>query len=156
MHDETVESRVKQMILDRYGDMKTFCRQAGIPNSTLSSALKRGISNANIGTIFPMARELHISVDGLASGEINPVEAVVAPRDCLRDALLASYDRLNQKGRKRLVDTADDMVSSGKYKKLHLMPDTKAAARGGGVRSVPAEGADSATSEIVPTEDETL
>ena len=48
------------------------------------------------------------------------------------------------------------LALSGKYKKLHLMPDTKAAARGGGIKPVPAEGADSATSEIVPTEDETL
>ena len=35
--------------------------------------------------------------------------------DSLRSTLLHNFDRLNREGREKLVDTSDDMVSSGKY-----------------------------------------
>lgn len=35
--------------------------------------------------------------------------------DPLRSTLLHNFDQLNQEGRERLVETSDDMVSSGKY-----------------------------------------
>lgn len=35
--------------------------------------------------------------------------------DHLRTVLLQNYNQLNQEGRERLVETSDDMVSSGKY-----------------------------------------
>ena len=35
--------------------------------------------------------------------------------DPLRSTLLHNFDQLNQEGRTRLVETSDDMVSSGKY-----------------------------------------
>lgn len=44
-----------------------------------------------------------------APGKENP-EA-----DSLRFTLLHNFDRLNREGRERLVETSDDMVSSGKY-----------------------------------------
>lgn len=35
--------------------------------------------------------------------------------DSLRSILLHNFEQLNQEGRERLVETSDDMVSSGKY-----------------------------------------
>lgn len=35
--------------------------------------------------------------------------------DSLREVLLQNFDQLNQEGQERLVETSDDMVSSGKY-----------------------------------------
>lgn len=35
--------------------------------------------------------------------------------DILRSTLLHNFDQLNQEGQERLVETSDDMVSSGKY-----------------------------------------
>lgn len=35
--------------------------------------------------------------------------------DSLRSTLLHNFDQLNQEGQERLVETSDDMVSSGKY-----------------------------------------
>ena len=35
--------------------------------------------------------------------------------DPLRTVLLQNFNQLNQEGRERLVETSDDMVSSGKY-----------------------------------------
>ena len=44
-----------------------------------------------------------------APGEDDP-EA-----DFLHSTLLHNFEQLNQEGREKLVDTSDDMVSSGKY-----------------------------------------
>ena len=35
--------------------------------------------------------------------------------DSLRSTLLHNFEQLNREGREKLVDTSDDMVSSGKY-----------------------------------------
>ncbi|MCI9222635.1 MAG: hypothetical protein HFF22_04605 [Oscillospiraceae bacterium] len=41
--------------------------------------------------------------------------AKTAPGEVLRSTLMHSFDLLNQEGKEKLVDTADDMVHSGKY-----------------------------------------
>ena len=50
-----------------------------------------------------------LSVDEFASEEDRLDD------DSLRTVLLQNFDQLNQEGRERLVETSDDMVSSGKY-----------------------------------------
>lgn len=78
------------------------------------------------------------------------------PTSPLQDSLLISFSQLNQEGQERLVEIADDMVSSGKYTKAHPQVSARVAARGGGVKSVPVKNADTVTGKIVPTEDGTL
>ena len=49
------------------------------------------------------------SLEDSAPGEEQP------DADPLRTVLLKNFDQLNQEGQERLVETSDDMVSSGKY-----------------------------------------
>lgn len=45
----------------------------------------------------------------------SPSTVDTAPGDNLRSILVENFDQLNQEGQERLVETSDDMVSSGKY-----------------------------------------
>lgn len=42
-------------------------------------------------------------------------DEAVLETDSLRSTLLHNFDQLNHEGQERLVETSDDMVSSGKY-----------------------------------------
>ena len=59
----------------------------------------------------------------------SPDTAVDRFGDDLRFILVHNFDQLNQEGQERLVETSDDMVSSGKYIKndSHQLDSTQGA-----------------------------
>ena len=61
-----------------------------------------------------LADYYHTSVDYLL-GRTDSKEPPEASGGPLRSALLGNFDQLNLEGQERLVETSDDMVSSGKY-----------------------------------------
>lgn len=69
----TVENRLKELILKKFGTMKDFTDHIGIPNSTLANILRRGVNNANVLTIIKICQALDISTDDLAEGKIVPL-----------------------------------------------------------------------------------
>ncbi len=68
--------------------------------------------------VAKIADYFHVSTDYLLgrTDDPGPVGAAEEPSP-LRSTLLHNFDQLNQEGQEKLVDTSDDMVSSGKYKK---------------------------------------
>lgn len=118
MEQQPIEAQLRELIVARYGDVKSFAIQANIPTSTISTIFKRGICKANIGNIISLATALNVSVDGLAAGEIRPA-AFATDMDPLRAALLTNYEQLNQEGRELLIEYADTLVASRKYIKTH-------------------------------------
>ena len=67
---KNVENELKELILDRYGNLSEFCKKIDLPWTTLDSILKRGVDKANIRNILKITSELGIDVERLASGEI--------------------------------------------------------------------------------------
>lgn len=65
-----VESTLKNMIIERYGSLKKFCVIINMPWTTLDSILKRGVYNSNISNVLKITKELGISAEKLADGEI--------------------------------------------------------------------------------------
>ena len=66
------EERLKELIKMKYGSLRKFCNETGIPQSTLSSIMVRGINNASIQTVIKICQALDISTDELAEGRIIP------------------------------------------------------------------------------------
>ena len=66
----SVENELRELIIEKYGNMKNFCQKIGLPWSTLDSILKRGICKANIVNVLKITSELGIDVERLATGEI--------------------------------------------------------------------------------------
>lgn len=67
---DTIEIRIKEIIIKRYGSMKKFCEKIEMPWTTLDSILKRGIANSNITNVMKITKELNIDTESLASGFI--------------------------------------------------------------------------------------
>ena len=62
---QELESKIKELIISRYGSLKKFSEKINMPWTTLDSILKRGIANSNITNVLKITREL-----GLDDGEL--------------------------------------------------------------------------------------
>ena len=68
----TIEEQLKMLILERYGNIVAFSKAVDIPNTTITSILKRGVLNASIDSVIRICKELGISADELANNRITP------------------------------------------------------------------------------------
>lgn len=66
-----VEEQLKSLIEERYQSVRTFCRELGIPPTTLYTVFQRGVMNANVKIIYRVCRELSISIDSLLDGFVE-------------------------------------------------------------------------------------
>lgn len=76
----TIEERLKELILNRYHSIREFSLTISMPNSTLESIFKRGIGNSSVTNVIKICKELGISADALADGEIVPIQKRPATR----------------------------------------------------------------------------
>lgn len=103
----SVESDLKNLIVERYGTVKAFSQSVGLPNSTLDSIFRRGVLNASVTNIIKICDKLGISADGLGEGKIVARsgslnrELVLAPGEA--DAI-KKYRALDERG-KMAVDS---------------------------------------------------
>lgn len=87
----------------------------GINKSAIFAWENRGtIPSGEI--IAKLADYFHVSTDYLLGRTDDPNPAGAGEESsALRSSLLHNFGQLNQEGQEKLVDTSDDMVSSGKY-----------------------------------------
>lgn len=84
---ETIENKLKQLILNEYSSISDFLKKIDMPRQTFESIMKRGIKKANIDNIFKICNELNITADGLSNGKIQykypeePIETIAAHHD---------------------------------------------------------------------------
>ena len=83
--------------------------RSGVPKGTITKILGNTTKAPALETVRAIAHALGKT---LADFDDTPV---VSAEDPVRDELLARYDQLNQEGQEKLLDLADDLVSSGKY-----------------------------------------
>ena len=116
----TIEEKLKELILIRYDSVREFGKIVEIPNSTLISIFKRGVSNASVGNIIKICKELKISADELAEGRITPniptnnVGEMIEIKDIISDTkqqLLYGYD-LTLNGEKIDRDSVEVIIDS--------------------------------------------
>ena len=67
----TIEERLKNHINNKFSSVLEFCETSGIPNSTLQTVFKRGITNTSSKTIFRICDALALDVNALYAGEIK-------------------------------------------------------------------------------------
>lgn len=65
-----IETKIREMIIEKYGSLKKFCEIIEMPWSTLDSILKRGIANSNITNVMKITKELGVDTENLVSGII--------------------------------------------------------------------------------------
>ena len=67
---QELESKIKELIISRYGSLKKFSEKINMPWTTLDSILKRGIANSNITNVLKITRELGLDAVKLVDGEL--------------------------------------------------------------------------------------
>ena len=114
------ETKIKSIIIEKYGSMKAFCDDAGIPWTTLDSMLKRGFTNSSIGNVMKVAKELGISVEPLADGIVQDIKTNISytrggtpTEEELR--LMRKYHAMNEEGKGKVREYIDDLAD--KYMK---------------------------------------
>lgn len=88
---------------ERLSEVEAYRFDNKFKNQTqaILSLIEKGLSRTTKGNSSDITE---------AAQEDGPLDA-----DPLRTVLLKNFDQLNQEGQERLVETSDDMVSSGKY-----------------------------------------
>lgn len=68
----TREDFIRELIVSKYGNIKSFSEQIGIPYTTVRSILERGIGNAGVDNVIKICNGLNIKPEQLAEeGNIN-------------------------------------------------------------------------------------
>ena len=68
-----IEEKLKNYIKLKYGNIANFCKEVGMANSTFATIMTNGIQCANVKNILKICEALNISADGLAKGNIVPL-----------------------------------------------------------------------------------
>ena len=89
-------------------------KESGIPYTTLDGFYKKGYDNAKLPTIKKLARYFNVTIDYLILDDAQRYNENY-PDD--EKKLIDLYHMLNDEGQEILIDTADTLVASGKYKK---------------------------------------
>lgn len=120
----TIEEQLKAEILKKYKSVRAFTSVVGIPYSTVDSIFKRGITNTGVGTVIKIFGYLGLDVESLCTEQLRKKNAPTPSRD---DAgaltgeelsrISAAMVQMNQEGRERVVEYAEDLAAGGRFKK---------------------------------------
>lgn len=113
----SIEDKLVAYIKERYGSVLTFCQEKNIPQSSLATALKRGLDHTSISTIIRLCDALSISVDALSNHEIvdKTIQVEIALTQEELD-LVKGFKSLNLAGKERVMEYLH--LLGGKYGKV--------------------------------------
>lgn len=98
-----IEEQLRELILDKYGSLKSFCDKINMPPTTLYTILKRGVLNSNIDNIKIICKELKIKIDSLATDKIEFITIETINDLCTDEIDLLNKYRLLNDNNKQLV-----------------------------------------------------
>lgn len=106
---------IKAQIRKKYKNVRQFAMAMEMPYSTIAAALDKGdkrIDTMAYGTVLAICRKLEIDPVNFLPLSVSMGEATPQER-----MLLSIYDELNQHGKDRIVEVAEDMKFLDKYTK---------------------------------------
>ena len=109
MDIELLMDNIEKYASKKGTSLSGICKAAGLSKNYASEARKK--STPKLAPIFAIAQMLDVSVSDLVGDAKTPAE--LAP---LADA----WAELNDEGRARLIEYAEDLVAGGRYIKNHL------------------------------------
>lgn len=103
---------LKTEILRQYKSVRQFAIEMQIPYSTLVTALDRGIEGMAYGTVIRICDRLSLNPVDFSSLE----KGEDLGQKLLENRVMQYYVRMNKKGRKKILEVMEDMVSLDKYR----------------------------------------
>ena len=128
----SIEQKLKDLILSRYKSIREFILVIDMPYTTIDSMFKRGIGNSSVSNVIKICKELGISADALADGEIVPIirrnttnstieiiNVLEGTKELLSNGKDVTLDgeTINQAGIESIIDAMDVGVELAKKKK---------------------------------------
>ena len=128
----SIEQKLKDLILSRYKSIREFILVIDMPYTTIDSMFKRGIGNSSVSNVIKICKELGISADALADGEIVPIirrnttnstieiiNVLEGTKELLSNGKDVTLDGepINQAGIESIIDAMDVGVELAKKKK---------------------------------------
>lgn len=93
----TIEEQLKDLIVRKYGTMSNFTQIIGMPQSTFTTIMRRGVNRASIDNIFTICKELDISADYLAQGKIVTNDSIMGSHSVFTElTAMVQYMKLNE------------------------------------------------------------
>lgn len=105
---------LEEIMKERGVSIADMARICNLPDSTVRGIIRRKQETVALEVAFKLSDGLGVSLEKL-NGMPEKLDRQDSEPNPLRSTLLQNFDQLNQEGQERLVETSDDMVSSGKY-----------------------------------------
>ncbi|CAI3557173.1 hypothetical protein [Clostridium neonatale] len=104
--------KLKHIILSKYNSVREFSKVVEIPSTTLASALDKGIGGMAVDRIIKICDVLNIDIK-----TFDPLEIISQNNNLSQEetTLLENYNKLNSKGKERLIDYSDELTTNIKY-----------------------------------------
>lgn len=113
-----LDQLMKQNNLNKH----TLASQCGVPYTTIVGLYERGADNARLSTLNRLADFFSVPLDYLVVDKYEKPEDFIPGSNTplpsgspLQSRLVNLFLHLNMEGQEKLVEYADDLVSSGKY-----------------------------------------
>jgi DNA-binding XRE family transcriptional regulator len=100
---------LSDIIFLKYGSVRKFAQDVGIPYSTLKSGLERGLDGMAVETVIKICDALNIKIETVFNVN-NQVE-----KQPERRKLISKINRLNEDGCKLLSLHADGLIANNEY-----------------------------------------
>lgn len=112
-----IEDKLKILILTRYKSIREFSIAIGMPYSTIDTILKKGVNNTSISNIFKICKNLNISVDALADGQIihNDIKTHYEELPETELYLVRKFQSFDASGQVKIMEYIKDLESAGTY-----------------------------------------
>lgn len=109
-------NKIQELLDEQHMRPTTFAKNAGVSQSTLAEILsgKRNFDRVGVSKVIAMARAFGVTVEYLSGEEGVPKY----PTTESFEPLSAIFSQLNDEGRSKLIEYADDLVSTGKYSRV--------------------------------------
>lgn len=102
---------LKNLIQEKYGNVKAFSEEADIPYTTVRSILERGVGKAGIDTVLKMCKYLGISPEQLSNEEI---------KNEVKHDILELVNSLNQERKQSVYNFAKEQLEEQNSKVIKL------------------------------------
>lgn len=109
---EQLRSNIEQIIQASHMSKKKIAEELGVTQASISNWIL-GKNSPDLDTLIRFCELFEVTLD-----EVYGTKPITLDRDAMHEELTENFWKLNLTGRMKLVDLSDDLVSSGKYKRL--------------------------------------
>ena len=107
--------KLKEMKKQSGKTSKDISEATGIPKSTIDKLFSGQTKEPYLSSVRAIVHYLGYTLDDLEEQPIKNAPAEDDKSDFDKQRLIHNYDKLNQRGKKKLVEESDDMASMPKY-----------------------------------------